>query len=511
MKRQQLTTLPTSLQEILSSGRHDPVIFITKLLGIPLHKGQVRYLMEVAANQALWPNKKYRKFLLVPANRYGKSVTVACLQLWYLFYKFGIRDGNKESWTRAEYRTANIAPQYALTEPVFKYIEQIMTSAFPINLPDGRMVTNKCQIEWFYLKDQTSNTPPRVQYFANNSYIEHRTLGSDQGGSLQGKPYGLITYDEGGRSQHLDNEVDNNIMPRLFDWTGDLHIPSTPDQNSPSILRHFEMYEDGLHNRNQTFTMEGSLEENTFFTPEQIQAQYEMYADNPLREQVLHGKFVFGGDQLYNTAEILDAQDPELDDGLRYEEGHRYVIGIDTALATDEFVVSVVDVTTKPFRLVRQMAAKGNSKSPQMHLNDFIDLYTSYKHPSEHNITVLLETWNGESARFYQDMPYDIQLVTKCYGSWQPTRINYSDNKNRPTAKNNNIKKADILLALKKLLASRELKIPKNAPVLQQQLSIYKEDDDKIPTDRVISLALAAWMALDQQIKQIQEWQTIEW
>jgi hypothetical protein len=467
--------------------------------------------MTVAENQMMWPNKKYRKFLLVPANRYGKSVTIACLQLWYLFHKFGIRDGNKESWLKAEYRTANIAPQYALTEPVFKYIEQIMTSSFPINLPDGRMVTNTCQIEWFYLKDQTSNTPPRVQYFANNSYIEHRTLGSDQGGSLQGKPYGIMTYDEGGRSQHLDNEVNNNIMPRLFDWTGDLHIPSTPDQNSPSILTHYEMYQDGLHHRNQTYTMEGSLEDNTFFTKEQIDAQYKMYEDNPLKEQVLHGKFIFGGDQLYSTAEILAAQDTTLDDGERYIEDHNYVLGIDTALATDEMVYTVLDVTDKPYRLVRQVAAKGNSKSPQMHLNDLIDLYYSYKNTNYQNIQILLETWNGESARFYQDMPYELQAVTKCYGSWQPTKINYSDNKNQKVKPTNTIKKADILLALKKLLSNMELKIPKNAPILQQQLSIYKEDDDKIPTDRVISLALACWIALDQEIKQIQEWQTIEW
>ena len=459
----------------------------------------------------MWPNKKYRKFLLVPANRYGKSVTVACLQLWYLFHKFGIRDGNKDAWFKAEYRTANIAPQYALTEPVFKYIEQIMTSSFPINLPDGRMVTNTCQIEWFYLKDQTSNTPPRVQYFANNSYIEHRTLGSDQGGSLQGKPYGLITYDEGGRSQHLDNEVNNNIMPRLFDWTGDLHIPSTPDQNSPSILTHYEMYKDGMFRRNQTYTMEGSLEDNTFFTKEQIEAQYEMYKGNPLEEQVLHGKFVFGGDQIYNSAEILAAQDETLDDGERYIDDHEYVFGIDTALATDEMVYTVLDITAKPYRLVRQIAAKGNSKSPQMHLNDLIDLYYSYKNTNKQNIQILLETWNGESARFYQDMPYEMQAVTKCYGSWQPSKNTITENKNQQTKKNNNIKKADILLALKKLLSNNELKIPKNAPVLQQQLSIYKEDDDKIPTDRVISLALASWMALEQETKQIQEWQTIEW
>ena len=66
-------------------------------------------------------------------------------------------------------------------------------------------------------------------------------------------------------------------------------------------------------------------------------------------------------------------------------------------------------------------------------------------------------------------------------------------------------------MALKKLMSSNDIKIPKNSPKLNQQLSIYKENDDKIPTDRVISLALAAWLALDNQTKVAQQWQTIEW
>jgi hypothetical protein len=73
------------------------------------------------------------------------------------------------------------------------------------------------------------------------------------------------------------------------------------------------------------------------------------------------------------------------------------------------------------------------------------------------------------------------------------------------------IKKADLIMALKKLMSSNDIKIPKNSPKLNQQLSIYKENDDKIPTDRVISLALAAWLALDNQTKVAQQWQTIEW
>lgn len=368
-----------------------------------------------------------------------------------------------------------------------------MTSRFSIYTPDGRIINNKCQLEWFYLKDRTLNSPPFKQFFANNSYIEHRTIGGSAADSLEGKPYGLITYDEGGRSQHLQEEVDGTFLARLFDWRGPLHIPSTPDQTSPSILYHYEMYQKGLLGIEGYYTMEGQLKDNEFFPEDQIQEQYDLYNDNPLKDQVLYGKFVFGGDSIFDAKSILEAKDKSLNDGVRREAGHNYVIGIDTAMGSDEMVYTVIDVTTKPFRLVKMVAAKGNSKSPQLHLNDFLDLYESYKDETT-RIRIMLETWNGESARFYLDLPLHIQAITRCYGSWQPEK-RVTDNKNQPKPKTQNIKKADIILALRKLLSAGELKIPEANAELTQQLSIYKEKDDNIPTDRVLSLALAAWLA----------------
>jgi len=416
----------------------------------------------------------------------------ACLQIWYLFYKFGIPPGNRNTWLKAEYRTANVAPQATLVEPVFKYIDQIMTSRFSIYTRDGRIVNNRCLIEWFYIKEKTLNSPPFKQFFSNNSYIEHRTIGGSAADALEGKPFGLITYDEGGRSQHLQEEVDGTFLARLFDWGGPLHIPSTPDQTSPSILFHFELYQKGLNRVAGHYTMEGQLKDNDFFPEEQIQEQYDLYEHNPLKDQVLYGKFVFGGDNIYDTQSILDAKDESLNDGLRREANHSYIIGIDTAIGSDEMVYTVLDVTNKPHKVVKIVAAKGNSKSPQMHLNDLLDLYDAYKDETT-TIQLMLETWNGESVRFYHDLPPHIQTITKCYGSWQP-EIRRSENKNKPRPKNQTVKKADIILSLRKTLSAREIKIPNN-PELVQQLSIYREDDANIPTDRVFSLALATWLA----------------
>lgn len=491
-----LAKLPARLRNIIIIGRDDPVVFANFLLGVPLHPGQVKYLRDTTVHLRD-PSKEMNKInLLVPSNRWGKSTMIAVKQIWKHFYKIGISRGNQEAWLKADYRTANVAPHTSLVEPVFNYIDQIMTSRLIIKLPNGKSVTNKCQIEWFYLKGRTQASPPMRQFFAYNSYIEHRTIGATASDSLEGKPWGYISYDEGGRSDHLEDEINGTLLARLFDWGGELDIPSTPNMGSASILYHYKLYQDGLLGLNSTYTMEGSLRDNIFFTPEQIDKQYKLFENNPLREQVLEGKFVFAGDNIFPADDILAAQDETLDDGIRYQEDHTYVLSTDTAIGSDEMVHTVIDTTEKPYRLVRMMACKGNSKSPQVHLNDFLDLVDAYTNENRSNIKYMLETWNGESVRWYKDLPYWLQSKTKCYGAWQPEKRT-SDNENKMKPKTTDIKKAELLLALRKLLSAKEIKIPKNNPKLVQQLSIYREDDRKIPTDRVISLALGAWLATD--------------
>ena len=497
--------LPPKLQQALIDGRDDPVVFIEDLLGMHLHEGQKKYLRTTK-------RLGRRINLLTCANRWGKSTLLACLHIWYNFYKIGIPipqdDRQQLAWEKQEYRTANIAPHSALTEPVFKTIGQVMTSSFPTKGKDGTMAPNECLIGWFYLPDRTLNTPPYKQFFDNNSYIEHRSLGADQGDSLQGKPYGLITYDEGFRSDHLQNEIDDAIMPRLADWQGPLHILSTPSQASHSSLYAYHLYQDGLVGRNSTYTQTGSLRDNTFFDEGTIQAQYDLYADNPLKDQVLEGKFMFGGDTLFPVDQIEAALDSTLNDGVRYEDGHTYTIGIDTAIGQDEMVYTVLDTTRKPWKLVWMDACKGNSRSPQLHLNALCNLVDNYKNGG--NVEILLETWNGESARFYHDLPPYVKSITRTYGAWQPAKQR-SDNDNPIVSKTRLIKKADLLVALKKTFADNNLRIPRANIRLLEQLQIYREDDRKIPTDRVISLALATWLADDSSKVKVPVWNSVEW
>ncbi len=492
-----------------SRAEKDPVYFINEYLGMPLHPGQVRYL-EMAVKAIENPGGELiRKFILVCANRWGKSALISCLQLWYLFFKHGIRTDSDEEWFDIEYRTGNIAPVSALTEPVFKAMKQIMTSSYPIrDQKTGKITTNKCKIEWFFLEDRTINTPPFKLYFANNSYIENLSLMGNKGDSLQGKPYGIITYDEAARSDHLQLEIDDAITGRLLDWTAPLHLLSTPAQDSASLLYYNDLYKEGLVGNNASYTQEGSIYENSFMTKEQIAEHEKLQASNPLKDQVLHGKFIFGTRTIFPGADILAAEDESLNHGVRYQDKHRYVLGIDTAIGSDEFVTTIIDITKKPYQVVWIDAAKGNSRSPQLHLNTVCNLVDNYRNGN--NLQILLETYNGESVRFYHDLPPYIKVLTRTYGAWQPDKVR-TDNENPHRASTTKVQKADLIVNLQKLLASKQIKIPKADQQLIRQLSIYKEDDKRIPTDRVISLALAAWLAEDTSKVLQPAFQTIDW
>ena len=481
-----MNDLPLNLQRVLTDGYHDIPLFAETLLGMPLHEGQ----------KTFYKNANAKVNILVPSNRWGKSIAAAIKHIHRNFYKIGVGRGNTDAHQKAHYQTANLAPHSDATKPVFDAIKAIMTSSFPIPQADGRVVSNKCLIEWFIDYDHIRNSTPYYIPFINNSGILFRSTGEDKGDSIQGKTFGYISYDEGGRSNHLEYELNSNIMPRLADLNGSLDLISTPDMKSASILYHYELFEKGIHHEPGYYSQEGSIEQNFFLlrnNPNYIKDETERLKGDPILDQVLYGKFVFAGDSLYPADDIATACDPELDGGVRREPGHTYAIGIDTAMGEDEMVFTVLDTTDDDnIKCVRQVSAKGNSKSPQMHMNDFLDLLESYR--KDHNVKIILETWNGESARFYLDLPPDVQSITKCYGSWQPIGVKTKATKAKA------VTKPDILIALRKLLANKKLKIP-NEPTLKKQLSIYRENDKDLPTDRVISLALACWLATDGKPK----------
>lgn len=508
------SNLPVSLQEALIKGHDDIPLFANVLLGMPLHDGQIEFMQ----------NSTAKINVLVPANRWGKTITAAIKHIHANFYKKGVGRGDQQGWAGMEYQTANLAPHSAALTPVHDAIVQIMESRFPIPQEDGSTKNNICQIGWFLEGFRSAH--PMVVRFGNNAQVIFASLGEDKGTSIQGQKIGYISYDEGGRSNHLEVELKSNILPRLADYNGTCDIISTPSIDSRSIGYHsdlFEMGQRGDVEESDTgsfsiYSQEGSIAQNKFLlrnNPNYIADMTALYAGDPILGQVLYGKFVFAGGNLFPMDEVKAARDKDLDQGVPYVKGHKYVVGIDTAIGNDECVYTVIDVTEKPFRLVRQMACKGSSKSPDIHVADLTALVESYMDrdamgiPSTlaSNIKIILEAWNGESVHFYMNMPPHIKIRTKIWGSW-PGLVSKVD----PQAtgrRTNPAKKADILIALRKLLANKEIKIP-TEPELFKQVSTYRENDKDLKTDRVISLCIAAWGATDGAPKPVVT-TTVKW
>lgn len=475
--------------EAVERGRRDIVFFAEHFLGMTLHEGQKEWLRKAIE----------KTNILVPANRWGKTTVAAIKHIHYCFYKIGIGTGNPEAWGKASYTTVNLSPHSDTTRPVFEAIIEILTSSFVITeIVDGvkQARTNNCIIGWLLDKTRIRNTVPLHLQFTNNTDIMFRSTGEDQGKSIEGRSYGYVSYDEGGQSHHLEFERTRRILPRLGQMNGPLDIISTPEISSPSILEHYELFQkgggEGHPKEDGFYSQEGSIEDNHFFlasNPGYVEDMKQQMRGNPVLQQILYGKFVFAGSSLYPGEDIQAAKDDELSLGKAYEDGHQYVVGVDTAMGKDEMVFTVIDVTTRPFRVVRQLSATGNTKSPEIHEADFEALVRSYL--KLNNLRIILETFNGESANFYKSLPWDLQMLTFCWGSWQPEGLPAKDKTRR-----RGIKKPEVLLSLRQLLAKREIKLP-NEPTLVKQLSIYREDDTNIPTDRVISLALACWLATD--------------
>lgn len=480
----------TEIKLSIDRGKKDIVFFAHAFLGLKLHPGQIRFLRE--ANGIV--------NILVPGNRYGKTVLLAVRHIWHNFYKIGLSEGDDASWTKAGYQTACLGPFGEVLEVDFRIIKQIMTSSFVISREGEPIRTNDCRIAWFLVPEACRNSPPYFIQFKDNSSIRFFSGSEDKFGSVQGKKFGYGSYDEGGRSHHLEYELKSNLIPRFQEMAAPLDLASTPDQRSPSLIYHHEIFQKGMRREDGFVSFKGSARENVYLPESYFRGIELSLGDDPIKAQVIEGEFVFAGDTLYNAEDIDRSLTDELNGGERYTKGKRYVIATDTAIGEDEQVYSVLDAPPNfdidnpngpKLRLVRQVAFKGSSKSPQLAMQDYIDLWEAYDRQEAHPLGIL-ETFSEGSVRWYYDLPDNIRRRTKAYGSaLQPK------NPVGKQVKGNGGKKVDMLIALRKVLAAGLLLLPSDNKELIQQLKMYREDDKNLKTDRVISLALAVWMVLE--------------
>jgi len=380
------------------TGKTDPVYFAETLLDLRLHDCQKVWLWMTTrtqydkafelgltlndATRTLWrsreefdsilaANPDFLKNILVPSNRWGKTLVTSVKHLWYNYYKIGTR-GSPDQRAKVRCGTLNISPHSNQCDAGYQYILDILFSKFVYTKLEHNVHatncagydpsvsgvgctnvaehmqpisrTNKCLIEFFYI---SSNEGKRTIHFKNGTFYKAVPTGEDQASSLAGSPYLYISYDECAQSLHLKAELPAKIMSRLIDFGGPLDLVSTPEVDKPSHQYFFHVSKLGLKHEDGWFTLVGKLPDNIFLGEREVrQITGAIKSTDPAKyRQVVFGEFITTGKKMFDalTIERLwdeeNAQLPLLD--------HKYLLVADWGFADtgDPTVFYVLDYT----------------------------------------------------------------------------------------------------------------------------------------------------------------------
>lgn len=359
--------------EHVKAGKTDPVYFAENLLDVKLHPAQKVWLwmttktqLDKAFETGLTLNDQYRtlwkdrtefdsltaknpdmsKNILVPSNRWGKTMVTSVKHIWYNFYKIGVR-GSPDQKRKVPCGTLNLSPHSNQCEAGFNYVVSILLSNFIYTCEvDGKIVSkvNECKIGDFYVSD---NQQKRTVIFRNNTFYKTIPTGEDQASSLAGNPYLYISYDECAQSLHLKAELPAKIMSRLIDFGGPLDLVSTPEVDKPSHQYFFHISKLGTKMEEGWFTLVGKIADNIFLDKKEVNRIIgAIKSTDPAKyRQVAFGEFITTGKKMFDSLAIERLWDGFIPDMPKL--GHLYLTVADWGFADtgDPTVFYVLDYT----------------------------------------------------------------------------------------------------------------------------------------------------------------------
>lgn len=480
-----------------AEGRGDPVMFARHFLGLELHEGQKKYLRESI-------HKKH--YILCPSNQWGKSFVVAILHIWANYYKYKVPGWNfstnlkKKDRERLqsqlhdqESQTLNLSPRLRQAKLVYKYVIDILQSRMTwrteranLKASKYRWHKNNCLIEGFLVSpmkvphDTSISSTPII--FNNKARMFVASTGHDRGASIAGDQFCLISYDECGISNYLDEELGNYIWSRLVRFDGGLHLISTPDADSESyeyfrtLVENAE--EEALKPDGDWGYQIGIMTENSFLDKKAIEKQKRQMEkfDPVMYRQVFQGEFVGSKTRFFNPVEVERIFDKEVN-LLEPQQYHRYLMGADFAVSQNYTVFVTLDITEDDiWYLVNFVRFKGEKYTPQYQLELLADTSKRY-----HNAEIVYDA-SSLSGPFIEYSEQLDSLYT------YPNKFDTHSKK-------------QLLVALKKVLGYNKIgKIRAPHPTadnglnaLKRELHTYREKDRGRVKDCVMSLGMCAW------------------
>lgn len=206
-----------SLLDGFARGRNDPVYFLWFFAGRKLHDGQAEYMV----------NAEAKVNCLATANRYGKTTLLFGRHFHRGTYKIGAEyrymneDGsiNLDAFTGLKYETVHTAGEWEQAAFVWEDALKIINE----NARAAALVT-----------DFPRSKPPHIKGLAGWKWM-FRTLGHNAS-NIDGKSIYLLSIDEAGWIENLDEMMRNVLRVRTADVRGIIDIVGT---FKPGISRDF--------------------------------------------------------------------------------------------------------------------------------------------------------------------------------------------------------------------------------------------------------------------------------
>lgn len=503
-----------NLQYHEKMGRMDPVYFAEKHLGLTLHQGQKDYLrfsdpiyIKYHPEEVKQWNDTHRskigsghKNILNPANRWGKTVTIAVKHIRYAYYKIPIQEV-PSVWEGMRYQTLDISPHSTQVDACFNYILDILHSRLPIYPygsngqpdPSKRKVNNKCRIDFY----TSHNSQKRQITYKTNSYFYGASTGEDQGASLAGKPFGYISYDECVQSHHLHEELFGRIFSRTMDWNAPVDLVSTADDQAKSQQYFYHLVRNADKGENDWWIMHGKLDDNVFIPKEILEeSKQKLLKEDPLRyRQVVLGEFVPSNTKAFDIDTIENIWDKNIPEPLRRDLPNpvlahsEYVGSVDWGFSDtgDPTIFTFFDVTTMPYKLVYHLVIQGGN--PTACLGTLYGLWNHFN-----KAKIVMDT-NAMGGIIIKKMIKDMsrEMFNDVY-----------DFTSHGGEKEDAIFRLKLLLSEGRKMVIEDGKIIEKNPnyggirsyyiaKLEDQLASYELEDKKLEQDFVVCLYQMAW------------------
>lgn len=283
------------------------------------HEGQIRWLRD--ANAPI--------NVLIPGNRFGKSVVTAMKHIHRCVFRVGQPDW--WDWTK-KYETISVSVSADQAQIIFDEAKHLLST------PQAKPLVKRIYATPF----------PRIVFF--NGAVMHCRSAHDDGKWIDGHEYRYVSIDEAG---HLKNDLKkliNGVIMLRMAGGGDLDLIGTPKGYGDL----FWYANRGFRGVEGYYTQRGSIYDNPFLNAEDIKMRDRLLSssDPRLREQVLYGAFVSDEGMAFTSDQLEQSFVEGLPTHVPPRSGRKYVQAWDLARRTDWTVGVTFDITEKPYHMV---------------------------------------------------------------------------------------------------------------------------------------------------------------